>query len=167
MTTELVRHPIAVGQVLTREMLDEVFREAFKRDEVAKQDGFEQVSWVNGYATCGVSVRDALLAKFGAAPQVKMCRCAPDGPFCGACHYDEDGELVEARAHKPFRAAPQVRECRHPSDRVQMLARMDTETVRSDPTEPPLTWSPICRACGADVPMANPVPFFGDRKSVV
>ena len=69
-----------VGQVLTREILDEMFRETFKRDEAAKQDGCEQVSWVNGYATCGVSVRDALLAKFGAAPQVRECdHKTPDG----------------------------------------------------------------------------------------
>ena len=24
------------------------------------------------------------------------CSCQPDGPFCGACVYDEDGELIEA-----------------------------------------------------------------------
>ena len=31
------------------------------------------------------------------------CACAPDGPFCGACLYDEDGELIEAHAHQPHR----------------------------------------------------------------
>jgi len=46
---------------LTRERLDEIFTEAFKRDEPAKQAGFEQVSWVNGYSKCFLSVIDAIL----------------------------------------------------------------------------------------------------------
>lgn len=30
---------------------------------------------------------------------IAICICQPDGPFCGACAYDEDGELIEAQAH--------------------------------------------------------------------
>lgn len=29
----------------------------------------------------------------------EKCGCAPDGPFCGACAYDEDGELTGVRVH--------------------------------------------------------------------
>lgn len=31
---------------------------------------------------------------------MKKCVCFPDGPFCGACAYDEDGELVRVRVYK-------------------------------------------------------------------
>jgi len=52
---------------------------------------------------------------------------------------------------------PERVECRHPKERVEMLARVDTETVRITPLGHalPLSWSPICRACGADVPAAG------------
>lgn len=36
------------------------------------------------------------------------CTCAPAGPFCGACAYDEDGELIEVRAHEPALRLPGV-----------------------------------------------------------
>ena len=48
-------------------------------------------------------------------------------------------------------------ECPHPADRVQWLACEDD----IPPDGPCLVWSPICRACGADVPMAA-VPVEGD-----
>lgn len=39
------------------------------------------------------------LYRFRAVPTT--CACAPGGPFCGACEYDEDGELIAARVHAP------------------------------------------------------------------
>ena len=35
----------------------------------------------------------------------KRCACFPDGPFCGACAYGGDGELVGVRVHEPARVS--------------------------------------------------------------
>ena len=61
-----------VGQVLTREMLDEVIGSIVSPDMPTSDVQF----WAMG------ELRDALLAKFGAAPQVRECptnHFAPDG----------------------------------------------------------------------------------------
>ena len=140
-----------VGQVLTREELVEMFRETFKRDEAAKQDGFEQVSWVNGYATCAVSVRDALLAKFGAAPQATFylsLDCDGLGAQAQVWRNDANGDktLLAAVGHETrdggtvgsafdpysegesaedvFGAAPQVRECQFEHTRLAYSAEV-------------------------------------------
>jgi hypothetical protein len=43
--------------------------------------------------------------------------------------------------------------CRH--EHCEMLARVDESTVGATGTDLPLSWSPICRNCGADVPAQN------------
>ena len=67
---------------------------------------------------------------------------------------DCDWEHVHDELQAILASQPERVECRHPKERIEMLARVDTETVGITPLGHalPLSWSPICRACGADVP---------------
>jgi hypothetical protein len=67
-----------------------------------------------------------------------------------------EGCVAIVRGLPVLDAKPELtRGCNHPADRIEMLARIDTETVQETPLGHalPLLWSPICRACGADVPV--------------
>ena len=58
-------------------------------------------------------------------------------------------DAITSMSALPTVELPDERECEHPQDRIQMLARED----EIPPEGKCLVWSPICRACGADVPM--------------
>jgi hypothetical protein len=60
--------------------------------------------------------------------------------------WDAMGALIDAI----LSARPTLRECPTNHGRVEMLAHEDD----FPPNGPCLMWSPICRDCGADVPMA-------------
>lgn len=59
-------------------------------------------------------------------------------------------ELSGAKAELSALRAAQPLTCKH--ERVEMLAHIDHETVGAVGTDFPLSWSPIWRNCGDDVP---------------
>ena len=72
----------------------------------------------------------------------------------GAQAFRWTGQVYEPILAPPV--APSVGErCKH--ERVEMLAHIDHETVGAVGTDLPISWSPICRNCGDDVPFQDAV----------
>lgn len=103
-----------------------------------------------------VWLRDAILATTG-EPEDEQDSVDWQNEFIRLCDRVQDfaSSITAWEVAKQDSATgePEPVECRHPKERVEMLARVDTEIVRPPLGHAmPLTWSPICRACGADVP---------------
>ena len=78
--------------------------------------------------------------------------CCVEGLFDGEDLDLNSRDALLAIVRKRFSGAP-VPAPLCPHNRVEMLARLDDETVGNTSG---LLWSPICRDCGDDVPMAAP-----------
>ena len=65
-----------------------------------------------------------------------------------------ENEQLKSQLSAPLDRLNEEGECPTNHARVEILARVDESTVDAVGTDLPLSWSPICRDCGADVPMA-------------